>query len=184
MSVLRPVLLRPRIGVLGVSNISRAFTANTVRAFSTGAVRKFETQSTTPPAANELLTKQRLNRPISPDLAIYQPQITWVLSGAHRITGVALGVGFYLYLIGAAVGPAVGLTVDSASLSSLVASLPVAVKFLGKFLISLPLTFHSFNGIRHLIWDFAKELTLPGVYRTGYTVLGLALVSSFGLAIM
>jgi len=32
----------------------------------------------------------RLNRPMSPHLAIYQPQLTTILSITHRATGVAL----------------------------------------------------------------------------------------------
>lgn len=36
--------------------------------------------------------------------------------------------------------------------------------------------FHFGNGIRHLIWDAGKELTLKGVYRTGYSVLALTAV--------
>jgi hypothetical protein len=33
---------------------------------------------------------KRLNRPISPHLFIYQPQLTWVLSGLNRATGGAI----------------------------------------------------------------------------------------------
>ena len=36
---------------------------------------------------------QRLGRPISPHFTIYQPQLTWYMSIAHRITGAALAVG-------------------------------------------------------------------------------------------
>lgn len=42
---------------------------------------------------SELLRQQRKVRPVSPHLTIYQPQITAVLSGLHRITGVAIGGG-------------------------------------------------------------------------------------------
>jgi len=38
-------------------------------------------------------------------------------------------------------------------------------------LMAYPFVYHAFNGIRHLVWDFGFELTIPGVYRTGYTVL-------------
>lgn len=44
-------------------------------------------------AESELLRQQRKLRPVSPHLQIYQPQITWYLSGLHRVTGVALGGG-------------------------------------------------------------------------------------------
>jgi hypothetical protein len=39
------------------------------------------------------LNKQRLARPNSPHMTIYQPQITWYGSIANRITGVGLSVG-------------------------------------------------------------------------------------------
>ena len=32
-------------------------------------------------------------RPVSPHLQIYQPQLTWLMSGLHRITGAGLAVG-------------------------------------------------------------------------------------------
>jgi succinate dehydrogenase / fumarate reductase, cytochrome b subunit len=47
-------------------------------------------------------------RPFSPNLQIYRPQITSVLSITHRLTGVALSIGSPLlvfWLIAAAAGP-------------------------------------------------------------------------------
>jgi len=38
-------------------------------------------------------------RPISPHLAIYQPQLTWVLSIAHRVSGAGLAVGTLHHII-------------------------------------------------------------------------------------
>ena len=40
---------------------------------------------------------QRLSRPISPHLLIYQPQLTWYLSALHRITGAGVGGCKYYY---------------------------------------------------------------------------------------
>ena len=48
------------------------------------------------------------DRPLSPDLQIYRPQLTSVLSISHRLTGVALTIGSPLlvcWLIAAAAGP-------------------------------------------------------------------------------
>jgi succinate dehydrogenase / fumarate reductase, cytochrome b subunit len=48
------------------------------------------------------------NRPLSPDIQIYRPQLTSVLSLTHRVTGISLGVGAPLlvfWLIAAAAGP-------------------------------------------------------------------------------
>ena len=64
------------------------------------------------------------DRPLSPDLQIYRPQLTSVLSITHRLTGVALSIGSPLliyWLIAAAAArisclmartsPAVGMDV-------------------------------------------------------------------------
>lgn len=62
-------------------------------------LRPFQTTACTreqcPDAESELLRAQRKRRPVSPHLNIYQPQLTWYMSGAHRLTGVALGGGTY-----------------------------------------------------------------------------------------
>ena len=50
-----------------------------------------------PDAESELLRQQRKLRPTSPHIDIYQPQVTWYLSGIHRITGCAIGAGKYYY---------------------------------------------------------------------------------------
>jgi hypothetical protein len=44
-----------------------------------------------PNAESNMLRLQRKNRPSSPHLTIYQPQLTWFMSSAHRITGCAMG---------------------------------------------------------------------------------------------
>jgi len=71
---------------------------------------------------------------------------------------------------------------DSAMLLSAVSDLDPAVKAAGKFIVAWPVAFHSFNGIRHLVWDAGYGLGIKGVYRSGYAVLGLSLVSALGLA--
>ncbi|KAL8929486.1 MAG: hypothetical protein Q9208_001155 [Pyrenodesmia sp. 3 TL-2023] len=132
---------------------------------------------------NELLNKQRLARPISPHLSIYQPQIPWLLSALNRITGSILSGGLYLFGITYLVAPLFGWHVESAALAEWFGELPTAVKAGMKFLIALPFTFHSFNGVRHLMWDSGRELANKSVVRTGWAVLGLTVVSSVGLAV-
>jgi len=39
-------------------------------------------------STNTTTTKAKPQRPTSPHLTIYQPQLTWYLSSAFRITGV------------------------------------------------------------------------------------------------
>ena len=126
--------------------------------------------------AHDILASQRLNRPISPHLTIYQPQLTWYLSSLNRVTGVTLSGSLYVFSIAYLAG-----LVDTASLVSGMASLPVALKVGLKGVAAFPFAFHSWNGIRHLVWDTASELSVKAVYRTGYTVLGLTTVTTVGL---
>ncbi|CAO3590911.1 unnamed protein product [Absidia cylindrospora] len=135
-----------------------------------------------PDAEFEILREQRKFRPVSPHLQIYQPQITWYLSGLHRITGAALGGAFYLAAMGYLAAPALGFTVDTASAVTAVAAAPVAAKVLAKTTLAAPFVFHSLNGIRHLFWDATKFVDIKNVYKTGYAVLGGTVVGTLYLA--
>ena len=53
-----------------------------------------------------------------------------------------------------------------------------------KGLVSLPFTFHSWQGLRHLVWDSGRELSNRQVQITGWATVGLTLVSSGILAFM
>jgi succinate dehydrogenase (ubiquinone) cytochrome b560 subunit len=164
--------------VLGASRL--CLSAAPQRAHTTQ--RQASTQSTTPDEALEILKKQRAQRPVSPHLDIYQPQLTWLMSGFHRLTGVALTFSLYAFLYAYVLGPAVGLGFDSNTLMQAFGALPLVAKIPIKFFASIPFTYQTLNGVRHLVWDSARELTLKGVYRTGYTVLGLTTISSLILA--
>jgi succinate dehydrogenase (ubiquinone) cytochrome b560 subunit len=62
--------------------------------------RTIQTESIPASNAAEILNKQRILRPSSPHLTIYQPQLTWVASMFHRVTGGALSVRtFFIYPI-------------------------------------------------------------------------------------
>ena len=106
------------------------------------------------------------NRPLSPHLQVYRPQITSVLSILHRITGVALAVGSLLlvyWIIAAAVGPE---AFDTAQ--TLIGS------FVGRLLLfgwTFALFFHLVNGIRHLFWDMGWGFELKTVSVTGWTAI-------------
>ncbi|PIS57130.1 succinate dehydrogenase, cytochrome b556 subunit [Candidozyma auris] len=135
-----------------------------------------ETMKVSHEQEQELLVQQRKNRPVSPHLQIYQPQLTWYLSGLHRITGVAMSGAFYALTCTYALSAVFGFPFEASTLVSAFAGLPFAVKLGVKAAMAFPFTFHSLNGIRHLVWDFGKELTIPGVYRTGYIVLAATAV--------
>ena len=109
------------------------------------------------------------NRPISPHLQIYAPQITSVLSITHRFTGVSLylsAILFSAFVISASFGET---TFDL--VQSLVGS------WVGKtilFCITLAVYYHLSNGIRHLFWDFGKGFDLTSVRLSGYAVLAFS----------
>ena len=116
------------------------------------------------------------NRPLSPHLQIYRPQITSVLSILHRITGVALAVGVPLlvwWLAAAALGPT---------------AFGPARAFWGSWFGQLrrlgwtfALFYHLCNGIRHLAGDLGYGCDPETAALTGWLVVagagGLTLVT-------
>ena len=102
----------------------------------------------------------------------------------NRITGVALSGGLYVFAIGYLVSPLLGWHLESASLAAAFGALPLIAKIPLKFTLAMPFTFHSLNGVRHLIWDFGKQFTNKQISMTGWTVVGLSVASALGLAIM
>ncbi|KAJ9092667.1 hypothetical protein QFC21_006732 [Naganishia friedmannii] len=164
-----------------VAGASPAFRSSAAPLFTQVQRRFIQTEHLTTKDNLVLLNEQRLRRPNSPHLTIYQPQLTWYLSGLNRITGSALSGLLYVSAMAYLLHP-VFPVIDSAHVISAIHDLPVWLKTSGKFIISLPFFFHSFNGIRHLTWDMGKALSLKGVYSTGYAVLGATLVSSVAAA--
>jgi succinate dehydrogenase / fumarate reductase cytochrome b subunit len=106
------------------------------------------------------------DRPLSPHLQIYKPQLTSMLSISHRLTGVALGLGTLFlvwWLVAAASGDAAFATAQA---------------FFGSWFGLLLLFgwtysffFHLCNGVRHLMWDTGYGLDLRTAYATGWAVL-------------
>ncbi|KAH0284177.1 cytochrome b560 subunit of succinate dehydrogenase [Aureobasidium namibiae CBS 147.97] len=135
-------------------------------------------------ASQQILAKQRLNRPVSPHLGIYKPQITWYGSALNRVTGVALSGTFYLFGLSYLIAPAFGWHLESASLAASFAAWPAALAILAKLVASFPFTYHSFNGLRHLMWDMGKGISNKQVQVTGWTVVGVSVVTSFILALI
>lgn len=119
--------------------------------------------------------KNARNRPISPHLQIYKPQITSALSILHRITGGALVVGtlVLVYWLGAiAAGP-----------EAYAQAKAILGSFIGKVALfgwTWALFYHLANGIRHLVWDAGYGFDLPTVYLTGK----ITVAASFILTIL
>ena len=115
------------------------------------------------------------NRPLSPHLQIYRPQLTSVLSIAHRGAGIALGVGaafFAWWLLAAASGP------DAYGTAQAFFGSALGIVVLAGF--SFALFYHLCNGIRHLFWDAGMGLELDQAYRSGWTVIAASIVLTAG----
>jgi len=115
-------------------------------------------------------------RPLSPHLQVYKPQLTSMMSIAHRASGVVLTTGTLVlaaWLVALAVGP------ESYGVLAGLLAHP-----LGQFVLfgySVALIYHALNGVRHLGWDLGFGLTIPEVYRNGHLVLFLTLLLTAGL---
>ena len=116
------------------------------------------------------------NRPTSPHLTIYKPQITSLLSISHRITGIIQSFGLILIFI----------------LILLIISEKETYKFIELFTQSLigkiffilytfSLLYHTLNGIRHLIWDLGFGFDLKNVNYSGYSIIFLSIFLNFML---
>ncbi|KAH8656492.1 succinate dehydrogenase cytochrome b560 subunit [Tricladium varicosporioides] len=164
--------------------VSRNFTAPMAVKGSSIQYRPVATQNMTPKDSYEILVAQRKNRPTSPHLTIYKPQITWILSSLTRITGSVLSGGFYIFGSLYLVAPLLGLNMSSASMAAAFGAWPVAAKVATKLLVAFPFTFHSMNGIRHLVWDMGRTFKNETIIKTGWTVVGLSTVSALFLALL
>ena len=117
----------------------------------------------------------RGNRPLSPHLTIYRPQLTSISSILVRITGNALIVGAFLviwWLLAASTSPEYFAIADG-----LIRSWFGKLIMLGSI---WALWYHTLGGIRHLIWDNAIGLDIPTAYKLGWTVV----IGSFVLTVI
>ncbi len=105
------------------------------------------------------------NRPLSPHLQVYKPQITSVLSIFHRFTGVVLAVGALMlayWLNAAAYGP-----------EAFERTQAFLAHWFGKLLLfgwTWALLYHLCNGIRHMFWDAGLGLEMSQVRASGWFV--------------
>ena len=131
-----------------------------------------------PHEGNGMPDVNRGNRPLSPHLSIYRPQITSTLSILHRVTGVGLtlgAVGAVWWLLAAATDARYFRVIDG-----LWTSWIGSLVWLG---ILWAYSYHLLNGIRHLMWDTGYGLDIPSVTRSGQAVLVGSLVLTLVIAI-
>ena len=110
-------------------------------------------------------------RPISPHLQIYKPQLTSVLSITHRGTGIFLSLGTLVlcyWLLAIAGGPAAYAEAQG-----------IINSWYGQLLLFAwvaSLYYHLCNGIRHLFWDAGYGLELKTTYASGYAVVVVSVI--------
>ena len=113
------------------------------------------------------------NLPLSPHLQIYKPQVTSILSISHRVSGFALNFSLIILVFGL-LCTALGEKYYNFFVF-IIKSFPLKIII---FLTILGFSYHLFNGIRHIIWDFGFFLENKSSAIFGYLIIFLALVSS------
>lgn len=105
-------------------------------------------------------------RPLSPHLQVYKPQITSVMSIMHRATGVFLSLGTLLLVA----------WLWSAAYSDECYNWIISHlnEWYGRIALvgwTFALFYHLLNGIRHLFWDTGRGFDLDRVTLTGILVI-------------
>lgn len=126
-------------------------------------------------ANKEFWSKNKdLNRPMSPHLTIYKPQLTSTLSIFHRITGLGASVALYAGGIGA-----IFCTQSFPEIVQVLQSvIPSSLILLTKTALGGAIIYHTLNGVRHLIWDVGYGFKLQHLYTSGYIVVALTAVGT------
>lgn len=110
-------------------------------------------------------------RPLSPHLQIYKPQLTSILSILHRLTGIGLTLaafGLVYWLWALAMGP-----------EHYQVALRLFQSPFGKILLfsaTFAFYYHLTNGIRHLVWDLGYGYDLLTIYRSGWSVITISIL--------
>jgi len=108
----------------------------------------------------------RGNRPLSPHLTIYRPQLTSMTSIFTRITGNAMIVAIVMiiwWFLAAASGPAAYATANG-----------FVTSWFGDLVMTLSLWalwYHSLAGLRHLVWDTGHALDVETSEKMGLGII-------------
>ncbi|WP_299151341.1 succinate dehydrogenase, cytochrome b556 subunit [uncultured Tateyamaria sp.] len=107
----------------------------------------------------------RGNRPLSPHLQIYRPQLTSMTSILTRITGNALLISALLVVW--------WLLAASTSSEAFATANGFITSIFGKLILLFSLWglwYHTLAGVRHMIWDNAIGLDLETAEKMGWAV--------------
>jgi len=120
----------------------------------------------------------KAERPLSPHLQVYRPQITSVLSILHRGTGVALSLGLVVlvyWLVSLA-----GSSADYAQARSLLASSPLKLAYTAW---AFCFFYHLANGVRHLAWDLGYGFERSQIAASGWIVVAFSAAATLAYAV-
>lgn len=96
------------------------------------------------------------SRPLSPHLAVYRLSLSMIMSGLHRITGMALYAGTLLlawYLV--------AVSMDAGAFVAPAAFLNSIIGRLILFGFTWSLFHHMLGGVRHALWNSGYGLDAP-----------------------
>merc|ERR1712000_270094 len=138
-------MIAQRVGVAAARGAAKPFIAQNMPRLALAArihttqSKSIDTAKLTPTEGNDILAKQRLNRPIAPHLGIYKLNQSWFGHSAWtRITGCTLSGAAYVYFTSYLVAP----------------------------LLGFPFSYHSINGCRHLVFDLGKGFDKATIVKT------------------
>ena len=113
----------------------------------------------------------RGNRPLSPHLQVYRPQLTSMTSILVRVSGVSLLLGALLivwWFLAAASSPEYFEIADG-----------FITSWFGDLIMTLSvwaLWFHALGGLRHLIWDTGRGLEVDTAEKMGIAMIVVSVV--------
>ena len=110
-------------------------------------------------------------RPLSPHLQVYKPQITSISSILHRMTGVALAMGLFVFVW--------GLVALAGGRESFEAFVACASSPIGQVVLvgwSAAFFYHACTGIRHFLLDAGYLYAKDTASRSGFVVIVVAVM--------
>ena len=117
-----------------------------------------------------------VRRPMSPHIQVYRPQLTSVLSIMNRMSGIAISFGTILmvwWLVAASEGPKAFTAVQWFAGS--VVGIAMLVGW------TRARCYHTFGGIRHLLWDAGIGFSLPATHRSGWMAVAATAVCTVAI---
>ncbi len=106
------------------------------------------------------------NKPLSPHLSIYKPQVTSVLSIMHRITGAMMFVEIVISVWWIIITQLLSSNNDD------VCSCGVLSYCIQAYLISFVfcLSYHLCAGVRYLFWTLGVGFNIDSVHKSAYAI--------------